>query len=101
MRALTNNLFYTVRRYVTNQVDNTGMSITYEFLGQLVLNGYLALIFLLLLFCDYFYDYSYHRINSMPLFLFAVTVTMSNDYVQNFAMSLGICFFEQILLTSA
>ena len=25
----------------------------------------------------------------MPLFLFAVTVTMSNDYVQNFTMSFG------------
>ena len=72
-----------------NQVDNTGMSITYKFLGQSVLNGYLALIVLLLLFCDYFYDYSHHRITSMPLFLFAVTVTMSNDYVQNFITSFG------------
>jgi len=65
------------------------MSITYEFLGQLVLNGYLALIFLLLLFFDYSYDYSHHCITSMPLFLFAVTVTMYNDYVQNFTMSFG------------
>ena len=29
------------------------MSITYEFLGQSILNGNLALIFLLLLFCDW------------------------------------------------
>ena len=76
-----------------NHVDNTGMSITCEFLRQLVFNGNLALIFLLLLFCDYFYDYSYHNITSMPIFLFAVTVTMSNDYVQNFTT-----FFRNLLL---
>ena len=47
----------------------------------------LALIFLLFLFYDYFYDYSYHHITSMLPFLSAVTVTMSEDYVQSFTTS--------------
>ena len=91
---------YTVQRYVTNRVDNTGMSITYEFLGQLVLNGYLAYF---CYFCFVITSMIILTTVSLQCLLFSLQwlwlclVTMSRTSLHLF----GTCFFEQILLASA